>query len=404
MAAISWPEWPGYVKGIEISLLDILALAIYIGQPTKRKPLPFRIALTFYFAAVLFSVFKALEPTAAMFYCWQLVRIFFLYAVVTRGCQDDRVPALILRGMAVGICCEACFAIWERFGSGIIQASGTFGHQNLLGLISHFVAFPTFAILLAGVSDWYVTVVPIVSLIIVILTVSRGAIGVSGLGYLFLYLMSSLRVWTRRKAVIGIVGVLTLLVMAPLAVSSFESRFNTNSPSEYDERVAFEKAASMMLSDYPMGVGANHYTVVVNTKGYNDRAGVVQVVGSNSAHVHNVYYLVAAETGYLGLIALLIVFIRILLVGFVCSWQNRKDIRGDLVLGLSIAILMVCVHSFLEWVFVTFDVQYYFAIVVGLLAGLAQQLGYWDTPSIQHDHNRKLVATGKSRKFKMNAS
>jgi hypothetical protein len=30
-----------------------------------------------------------------------------------------------------------------------------------------------------------------------------------------------------------------------------------------------------------------------------------------------------------------------------------------------------------EWVFVSFDVQYTFAIAVGLVAGLAAELGYW---------------------------
>ena len=101
--------------------------------------------------------------------------------------------------------------------------------------------------------------------------------------------------------------------------------------------------------------------------------------GASGAIVHNVYWLTAAETGYLGLISLVILLLRPMIVGLRCGWRNRGDERGDLLLGLGISLLTVYIHSFYEWIFITFQVEYIFAATIGLIAGLAQQLGYWST-------------------------
>jgi O-antigen ligase len=96
--------------------------------------------------------------------------------------------------------------------------------------------------------------------------------------------------------------------------------------------------------------------------------------GSN---VHNVYWLVAAETGYIGLVAFVAFLVHPLIAAFRCSSRHRRDPRGDLLLGLGGALLVVYIHSFEEWIFVVFEPQYLLAIVIGLVAGLTQELGYW---------------------------
>src|SRR5262245_21330478 len=305
MAVVSWAQWPGFVKGAELSILDLLALAIYLSLPRARDPLPFRLSMAFYFFAALLSVLHANVLVAALFYPWQLARIFLVYAVVTRACaEDERVVPSLLKGMAIGLCLEACFATWERFGSGIIQTGGTLGHQNLLGLMSHFVVFPIFALLLAGQPGWMPAVVPLAGVFTAVLTTSRATVGLAGFGYAAVFMVSVLRQWTSRKARVALVGAVIIAALTPLALSSFERRFAVEARwQDYDERAAFEQAAAMILSDHPMGVGANNYVVIANVQAYNIRAGVAPTAGSGSATVHNVYLLVAAESGYLGLIA-----------------------------------------------------------------------------------------------------
>jgi hypothetical protein len=69
--------------------------------------------------------------------------------------------------------------------------------------------------------------------------------------------------------------------------------------------------------------------------------------------------------------------LRAITTTFRCSWQNQKDPRGDLLLGVGVSLLIVAGHISYDWGFFTYNVQYMLAMTVGLVAGLSEQLGYW---------------------------
>jgi O-antigen ligase len=170
------------------------------------------------------------------------------------------------------------------------------------------------------------------------------------------------------------------VALVPAVNSSFQERFALAPIGEgdYDERAAYVKAAEMMIADHPLGIGANHFAVIGNLGLYYARAGVHAFGMSLAGNVHNFYYLTAAETGYPGLMALLFLLSCVLIVALRCGWRySGRDYRGDLVLGLGVAILCVSLHSWVEWSLATFEAEYLLAIAIGLVAGNAQQLGYW---------------------------
>jgi O-antigen ligase len=212
-----------------------------------------------------------------------------------------------------------------------------------------------------------------------VLTTSRAtvAFGAAGLGLLFL--LSIMRERTPRKVGVGIAGALALAFLVPVAISSFETRF-ADAPlvaGDYDERAAFIEAASSMLDDHPFGVGANNFVHMANVGGYYDRAKISWVAANRQAHVHNTYWLTAAEAGYPGLAALLFLMFLSVKAALACGWRHREDRRGDLLLGLGASLIVVYVHCYYEWIFYNSSVQYVFVYILGLTAGLAQQLGYW---------------------------
>src|ERR1700757_1779259 len=71
---MDWAGWPGYVKGFQITALDLLALAMFMVLPRTPYSIPFRFVMGLYFLAVAFSVFNAQVAMAAAFYVWQLAR------------------------------------------------------------------------------------------------------------------------------------------------------------------------------------------------------------------------------------------------------------------------------------------------------------------------------------------
>ena len=68
VAPYSWAGWAGYVQGAEISVLDGLAVALYLALPSSSSSLPFRLSMALYLIAVLLSALQAEFPTAALLY------------------------------------------------------------------------------------------------------------------------------------------------------------------------------------------------------------------------------------------------------------------------------------------------------------------------------------------------
>ena len=377
MAFISWPQWPGFVQGTEFWVIDAVALVLFLSLRGVKCSLPFQLSMYLYFAAVLLSILQARTPIPSFFYPWQLVRIFLMYAAVTRGVYaDPRVAPALLKGMATGLIIEATIAVWQRFGLGVLQVNGTFEAQNSLGFISHFFVYPFFAIFLSGAGGLLSAAVTVAGTIIEMLTASRATLGIAISCFGALFFISAIRKWNSRKVTILAFATLLIPIVVYVGLSSIGERATGNSTTEFDrDRDLFLRAAAMILSDHPMGIGSNQYLVVVNSGGYEAAADVPP--NSRDSIVHNVYWLVLTETGYLGLITFVFFLLQPLAAAFLCGWRNRGDQRGDLLLGLGFALLAVYVHCYFEWIFVRPEPQYMFAQDLGLVAGLAQQLGYW---------------------------
>ncbi|WP_263588729.1 O-antigen ligase family protein [Sphingopyxis sp. GC21] len=375
VAFINWATWPGFARGLIVSILDTLAIAILLSAKAPFRRLPLLGALCSYIAAVLMSVFVSHQWVSSSFYVFQLLRVVLVFAAVASVAGRPGAVRWIAFGLAAGAVFQGLVTIEQRL-SGIVQAPGTMSHQNLLGLMLHFVTLPLLALLLAGDRSKLLMAGVVASLIAVALGASRGAVAFVLLGLGILLALSLARKMTPHKWKIVGLAVLFLAVVGPVAVTSFGERFSRGTAAALSpdgEREAFERAAKAMWRDHPMGVGANQYVIVANSKGYSQNAGVIWNKNSRAAHVHNIYLLTAAETGWAGLISLIFLFFWSTSRGLHFAFSFRKDPRGDIVLGASVAIFVTAIHSLWEWIFVDYFTQYVFAIALGIIAGTIRQ-------------------------------
>lgn len=373
-AFVTWPTWPGYAKGILVSLLDTLAIAILVTRRAPFKRLPFLLVFIAYLFAVALSITASTLPVSSFFYLFQVGRVFLIFVAVASFAGDLRAIRWLSFGLALGAIIQAIVTIEQRL-SGVVQAYGTMGHQNLLGLMLHFVTLPLLALLLAGERNKLIMLGVLAALIAVALGASRGTVGFISIGIVLLLALSLARRLTKQKwKIVGLAAVVFAIV-APIAMVSFQERFTVrpDNAGSNEERKAFERAAKSMWRDHPMGVGANQYVVVANAQGYSARAGVIWNWGSRSANVHNVYLLAAAETGWPGFITLIALILIPAVKGLVFVFRNRKGARGEVVLGASVTLLILGLHSLYEWVFFIYQMQYVFAIALGVVAGSIRQ-------------------------------
>ena len=384
---VNYAGWPGHTKGLIITFLDTMALAILYTSAAPLRKLPIFGIFLLYIFSVILSVVVSNQPMMSGLYAFQLVRVVVVFIAVASIMRDPKAIHWLGYGLAAGAILQGLITIDQRL-SGVVQASGTMGHQNLLGFMLHFVMLPLMALLLAGKMHKLNILGVLFALIAIALGASRGTVGFAAIGLTLLMGFSMMRKMTSHKGKILGLSVLAFAMVTPVVVGTFERRFK-DFPIELgrdSERVAFERAAKSMWSDHPMGVGANEYVIVSNTQGYAQHAGVIWNYGSRSAHVHQLYLLAAAETGWLGMLSLVCLFGWTVVRGFAFAFGNRRDPRGDVVLGASIAVLVAAFHSFYEWIFVTAPVQYVFAISLGIIAGTIRQV------NLEKRHNARMAA------------
>jgi O-antigen ligase/polysaccharide polymerase Wzy-like membrane protein len=374
VAPYGFPTWQGYPKGIELSALDFIAVAICFaarGTGTKTRRLwPWIL----YIFAVIIAVPHAHVMIPATFYVWQLARMALIFIAATRLCAYPGASEALLKGLMAGICYQALFSI-NQAAHGSVQADGEFGAQNLLGLMTHFALFPAFALLLVGKRGWWPVVGFSAAVIVDVLTASRGTLGFAALGLALLGMLSCLNSFSGRKGAIISVGFLLALGITPLALNAIDARAGGNKVENSNEaRSEMTRAAWYIIEDYPLGIGSNQYVLISNIGGYADRAGMNWGSGTRKTSVHNSYLLALAETGPIGLIAMILLLGVPILTSFRAAFRFKRDPRSEILLGLGVAMAIVSLHFMYEWIFVMFMVQYAFALSAGTAVGMATQL------------------------------
>jgi O-antigen ligase len=368
---VTLTEFLGDTHGLEIALVDFLALVLVFSRPLSARGVPYRLALGLYFAVALFSVTQAALPLPALLYSWRLLRFGLLFFAVVRGATTLTVVLAILRGTAIGVGYEFYLAMQQRFYT--YQVPGSFAHQNSLGLAMNLVVMAPIALVLAGRAGWLAAASPLLGLVIVVLTRSRGALIFFVLGAALVYGLSLARRRSSRKVLVGVIGGVLALAVVARAAPRIAERFATAPVSSMDTRAQFEKAAGLMLDDHPLGIGANHFAWYLGELGYGARVGLDEF--NRQAIVHNVYWLTAVELGPLGLVALAFLFLTPLVDAVRSAYRSPpSDVRGDVLMGLGVSLFACYAQGAFEWAWRATDVSYIYWIVVGLVGALSAQV------------------------------
>lgn len=366
---VTW-DWPGVVKGIEITIVDVIALSIILATRSVRTPLGLKIGLGIYILALVLSSLMAEMKSPAIFYVWQFGRAVVVFLAVARAtAAQEGAPFALIAGLGTATVIEALVAAKQYVG-GDPAAGGTLGHRNILGLTSHFAVMPAFALLLAGRRDLPAMVVLVAGAVIALTGGGRATIGLFGIGVVITTILSIRHKLTGRKSMMAGLAVLLLVLSAPAMMWAVGRRSVEARISSDEERTAMTSAARMIIADHPLGVGPNHYLMVANLGGYSERAGVAWNFANRSAPVHNSYLLVWAELGIIGLIGLAVMLISTVLVGLRGMRRLVWDERSELLIGLVATLIVASAHIAFEWLVITNYVHYLLAMSMGALVGI----------------------------------
>ena len=370
---VTW-QWTGVIKGVEITIVDIIAVAILLATRPVRTPIGLKIGLGIYVLAWILSSLAGGGLMPAIFYMWQFCRGVVVFLAVARAtAAQSSAPFALVAGIGTATIIEAVVAAKQYLG-GNPAAGGTLGHRNILGLTSHFAVMPAFALLLAGRRNLPAIVVVIAGAVIALTGGGRATIGLFGLGVVITAILSIRHKSTGRKTMMAGVAVALLVLSAPAMIWAVGRRSLEDRISSDGERSAMTAAARMIIADHPRGVGANQYVLTANLGGYSERAGVAWNYANRTAPVHNSYLLVWAEMGFIGLIGLLTMLISIIVFGLKATRRLAWEERSELMIGLLATLIVAGAHIAFEWLFLTNYVHYLLAMSAGALVGIAATL------------------------------
>lgn len=367
-AFVSWASWPGHSKGIIVSLTDTLALAICVQLRDRRYHSQLTWVWIMYIACNIPGIFLGNLITPAIFYIFSLVKaavyFFACYTVICRGGLSA-----LFSGICVAVIANSGTTI-SNFLQGQTQPAGLVGHRNYAGLVNNLavpalLVFGTFGRLRA----WPLLAVSIAG-VAAIVGGSRAVLILFGATvYLTLILTLFVKPSRQIKQILAVCFVLSFLAV-PIGIQKISQRSDDGQIvlTKDAERLAFEKAASMMNKDYPFGVGLNQYAVLANSGGYSAAAGVGWMTASKSAIVHNTYLLVRTEGGLIALFGLLLLFVATVATSATLMFRRRDNPARVFAVPALVATVILSIHILFEWVFVSMNTLYAFASIVALVA------------------------------------
>ncbi len=380
MHLLSIETYRGPDRGFEVTLADLvcwaLALAVVMRRPGRIRWIPYNLGpMLLYFGVAGLSSIDAPQGLLASFTLVKMFRGFLLYWTVINVIRVGVPVKSIWHGLlAIGIVFPL-YAVYQKYGQGIYRVPVMFDHSNTVPLYLNQVL----PILLAmGLSaKWLKTRAALFSLgcvlamlLTVVMTFSRGGMVLALVAVLGVLLVANRKTRSMRVSVASMV-VVGGLVLGGLATGrSIMERFIEAPEASHMAREEFNLAAKAMASDSTLGVGVNQFSyVLTNNPRYSQ---FIQVMSNEKQKgvCHEIYFLTAAEMGWVGLAAFLLVLLRFLWFASREAFR-RPGYEGLLQAAIALGMLVLHLSGLLEWVFRITPIFFLFLLCCGLSVGLA---------------------------------
>lgn len=391
----------GTSRGFGVAITDILAIAILLAtwaaprHPPRRGFVPASLGVIgLYFGYCAYMSINALQPSFAW---WELANIPRGVLVLLAGAaylRSRRELAVLVLALALTAAIEAVFAVWQRYGAGVLRAHGTLGHPNSLSMYVCMIGPVLLAAALARWSVWLRVAAgagATAASVCVLLAISRAGLPI------YVAVMSGTAIaclpWQiTRQRVLGAAAVVAACALAVVATwDEFRSRYSQATlAQEYldeqkDGRGVYLRWALAIAKDHPLGVGLNNWSYAVS-KHYGAVQGFeyfdydqikqnFELADVPSTHyaapAHSLAALTIGELGVPGFVLFTLVWFRWFKAGADFLVQRlQDDPTHRLGIGILFATAGVFLQSLTEWTFRQATIFLLFHILVGGLMSL----------------------------------
>lgn len=377
---VSYEWYRGSSRGLEVTALDLIVLAILLSQVASKKILDFRlwinveslIVVLFLFSGLISTVF-AQVPLYALFGYWKFFRGFLIYLVFRTAFNRESMSQFI-SFFAVMILYQFTFVFWQKYFLGIYRVTGTLPHMNSLAMLINIYTLPCFSMALAGYAQLFNMMCVLFGVFIVVSTASRGALVCLILGFCIVFLISMVRGFSLKTWGFIALFILAFLLGAYKSSDTLINRFN-NAPKESGEtRVGFNECAKQMGEGFVFGVGINNFSHMMGNSSYGDLGPDLHNGEKDDGVAHHIYWLTFAETGYFGLFSLICLILLSLFKPIQVFYYSTNPLERAFAAGLFASLFTLHFQGFLEWILRQTNVWFLFCAILGLLSSLVSEI------------------------------
>jgi hypothetical protein len=394
----------GTTRGLEVTLVELLAFALLVGcwlgrrGPERRLFWPGSLGfLLLYFAyacaSVTFShpkIFGAFELSKI----FASILVFLASAAYVRSKREWTLLVVAL-GCAVGF--EGVWALKQHFITHLPRVAGTLDHANSLSMYFCLTVPLLVAVAYSGWSRGLRIFCGLCSLAAcagLILTLSRAGIPVFAAVVAGTILSCASWRLTPRRVAIRSILVLAVIAMVAACWTQMGRRYSESSLEEeyfdpaVDGRGVYLRLSAAIVRDHFLGVGLNNWSYEVS-RIYGPRIGyrfedydfLTSVYGTAddkqfsdsylAAPAHNLAALTLGELGVPGLIIFALLWMRWVSMAAPFLLLERGVPMRAMGVGLLFCILGIFGQSLTEWVYRQTPILFTFYILLGALASLA---------------------------------
>jgi hypothetical protein len=350
----------GHATGYHFYFAEAAALGLVIGQALEDwrqfRVMPPGLWLYLLHCALCFiSIVNAPSTSFVYMAAFKMVKISIIFVAGYNFFRTEGNVRFFLWMMAGILGIQLMSALRQRYILGIYQVTGSFEHQNALAMFAILIGMVFLAAALGpkerGSNLFLLAYLGCAA--VVESTFSRGGMVIFAVGSALLGISTVFDKCTRRRfAILGLLGVIAVAGLA-LSLDTIRARFQDyGNEASGMTRVLLNQASRNMVHDHPLGVGWNNFAFVINRPfNYGDivdewerEGGVTIDPHYQKGLVESLYYLVLAETGWQGLISLVLLMAVFL-------WWNLRAIffyRYHFVGAVSLGILFGCGCNYLQ--------------------------------------------------------
>ena len=367
------------VASVDIGISLLCALALYAlfaydhFSSGSSAPM-FRYNRTLFWAPILYilsGILSLYNASSSELVILELVRLGMLFIIffIVMNLQNRKQIDVFVFALSVGVILQTLIGLYQyktglllgldAFGERLVgkeatgflasRAVGTIGHGNMLAYYFEILIPFMFAMFLVeekGLLKLWYLITTVAGIIGITITQSRGGWVSLPVSLSLVFFLIKRHDMSNRKFLIGLfaTGFIIIVLFFPL-YPIIEKRWTGPDYGSAATRPVLNKAAMSLVEQYPvLGVGLNNMAKVFRTY---DTTGGSSVFRGGIHVVHNLYLGVWAETGTIGLLTFLWMFIGTFFVAVRALPRAHLWQKGILV-GATAGLIGHLIHGFAD--------------------------------------------------------